>query len=210
MKKKPTGIVFCGILFLAIGLIWLSSIYQRSVWYQASKLTAKKSYAQVYRSAAGQSQRLKQVMVTSRRQPLPVERFMPKVYIIHFWMIACLELVCSLLYILAGVGLLRRYHFACPFVFYTLLGDLLLKMLVVSYHVYILLPLQKLFNTANLIFVYFKPNTTIVSQISVYLTGLKFLQPDFLAYALTYVLYVVSVWYYFTRPAIKAQFKRRQ
>lgn len=206
MNKKPTGIVVFGTFFLAVGLLWLGSICQCSLRYQTSPLTAKKSYAQLYRSAAGQSQRLSRAIATARRQPLAVDRFMPKAYIIHFWMIACWELVLSLLYILSGAGLLRRYRFACALVLSTLLGDLFLKILVVSHHLYILQPLKPLFNAADIMFVYFQPDAAFASQIRVYLTGLKFIQPGFLAYTLVYGFYVLGVWYYFTRPAIKARF----
>lgn len=197
MKKRSKTLTLFGILFLVIGLLWLAAIFIRC----QGCLPKKTTYPQVYRSAVKQYQRL-----TARLGPLSVKQYMPKAFIIHFWMIGCWELFCSLFYILSGIFVLRLYPFGRRFVLWTLLADLLLKGLIVSYQQFILVPLQAVFQKTNVMFTYFAPNASLNSQVSSYLTGIKLVQPHALYYAAVYGFYLLIVFFVFTRARVKNQF----
>jgi len=190
MKLKNEITVFFGILFLVIGILWLSAIFVRCQGYLPKK--KKITYTQVYQSSVKQYQR-----VTARLAPLSVKGYMPQAFIICFWAIGALEFFCAIFYLLAGIFVLRRYFFGARFVFYMLMADILLKILIVIYHQYILVPLKVIFRTSNIMFTYFIPGDDLISRIPFYLTGIKLVQPGFIYYLLFYIMYVSICFYVF-------------
>ena len=121
-------------------------------------------------------------------------------------MMAAWEVMCSLFYILAGISILRLYWWGDRFILSAVLMDVFLKVLIVTYQVFILSPLGAVFQKSNIMFTYFLPNEAVTSQISSYLTGIRLIQPDFLYYFLPYLVYLGVVFIFFTRSKVKQQF----
>ncbi len=198
MNRRSKALTGFGILFLVVGILWLVTIFIRCEGYLPKKKT---TYAGIYHSAVQRVERL-----TLRLSPLSVNQYMPHVFILHFWMMAAWEVMCSLFYILAGISILRLYWWGDRFILSAVLMDVFLKVLIVTYQVFILSPLGAVFQKSNIMFTYFLPNKAVTSQISSYLTGIRLIQPDFLYYLLPYLVYLGVVFIFFTRSKIKEQF----
>jgi len=182
IRKISGPAVFLGIFFLLVGISWMSVIGVRCRKQMPEK-EKKTGYAQIYERHYDR--------VTTLLSPLPVKRYMPKAYIIHFWTIVYWEFLCALLYALGGLFLLRAYSIACHFAFFALTADMALKALIASYQYFIILPLREVFQKSNIMFTYFMPDRSLTSEISFYLTGIKLAQPGALWYGLIYAVIIV-------------------
>ena len=131
-----------------------------------------------------------------------------KLYLKMFWLLVCLEVVCSSFYILAGVSVLRLYPGARLMVFLTLYLDILLKGMVITYMKHWAIPLESGLKGTNILVSYFSPGVSWQSSLSAYLTGIKLDQPQGALFLFVYLVYLFVCFYFFTRPAIKQQFTR--
>ncbi len=198
MKKSDGLITLFGVIFLVMGILWLSAIFVRYKVYfpkedkKVSVVKVKNTYAQIYQSSVKQYKR-----IAVHLAPFSVKSYMPKAFIIYFWVIGALEFVCAIFYLLAGIFVLRRYFFGAYFVFYMLITDILLKVLIVIYSHYILTPLKTIFRTSNIMFTYFTRGEDFISKVPLYLTGIKLVQPGFLYYLFFYLMYVSICFYVF-------------
>jgi len=182
-----------------IGFLWLACIFVRCEGYLPKKRTPT-TYSEIYHSAHKR--------LTIRLRPLSVSRHMPKAFILHFWTIACWELLCALAFFLSGYFLLRVDLYARYFAIYALGMDMILKILIVTYHHYVLTPLKAVFVKSNIMFTYFIPDLSPTSKISAHLTGIKLVQPEALYYAVPYIVFLLISFYFFTHPKMEKQFQR--
>ena len=207
MKTKSIGVNLFGLFFLILGLLWLNTIYQRSrilVSLKKVDITVKepKITAADYQSL---DKHMKSVFKGTSS-----DKNLAAVYINTFRTIAIAELICSLSYIVTGIALFRVYRFGRLLVFLTILLDVLLKVLIVTYHNFILLPIQNYYKTTNILQFYFKPIMGKFSQLSDYLSGFKLIQSDYLPYAILFSLYVVGTLTFFSRPGVVHHFSKKE
>jgi len=127
-----------------------------------------------------------------RIQDPPISRFLPKAFIDLFRVIAFLELSCALFYLLSGISLLRMYPFRRRLVALTLIADAALKALVVTYQMQVISPMKMIFQETNILIVHFTPDGSLVSQVSSYLTGMRFIQPGDFYYAVFYAVFLIG------------------
>jgi hypothetical protein len=179
-----------GILFFVIGAIWMAAIFIRCQKYMPQE-KKKISYTQIYQK---HHERLTVIL-----SPLSVKKYMPKVYIIHFWAIAYWEFICALLYLLSGIFLLRAYPAGRHLAFYALFSDIILKNLIVTYQYYVLAPLKPVFQSTNIMFTYFTSDAGFDSQISSHLTGIKLVQSGAIFFAISYGIYLLVCFYALSR-----------
>lgn len=182
MNKRSKTAITLGALFLAIGMLWLSAIFIRSDGYLLWKKTAQTQS----RNSAYQD-------LTGRLESLPIRKFLSEAFVVLFWVIACWELLCALLYLLSGISLIRAYPFRRQLTVLTLIADMILKSLIVAYQQLVILPLRNVFGEANILLAHFAPDGSFSSLVSVYLTGIKLIQPDALLYALFYAVLFIGL-----------------
>lgn len=189
MNKRSKAAITLGALFLAVGILWLSAIFIRSDGHLLWKKTAQ---TKEYRNT-GQ-------YLTSRLQDLPIRKFLSKAFIVLFWAITFWELACALLYLLSGISLLRSYPFGRQLAIFTIVADMILKSLIVAYQQLVILPLRNVFGEANILLAHFAPDGSFASQVSIYLTGIKLIQPNALYYAFFYAILFIGLLYAIAQP----------
>lgn len=198
MKEKSRVAKAYGALFLAIGILWLSAIFVRCEGF----LPRKKQHAFSYQKI--------QQQLTEYLEPLSLRKHVPKILIAQFWILAHWEFACAFFYLLSGLSLLRAYPFGRRFAAYTLMADIVLKTLIVTYQQFLLLPLRSIFQETNVMVMYFTPDAGLAAKGSSYLTGIKLIQPGAFYYGFFYALFLLVSIYVFTHPKMKEHFKKGQ
>jgi hypothetical protein len=207
MKITSKSIIFAGLFFLMFGVLWLTVIYNRA---KAALPEEKKSI--ISESPVATYHEMKETL----QQPSKIDRYVKKSlsakprksYITLFWIVAAVEVVCCFLYIFSGIAVLRLYPFSRFLVFLALYFDVLLKGMAMTYMNAYALPLAKALNGNNILSSYFLAQPSWSSTFSMYVTGLGFYQTNGALFLFVYLVYLFIVFYFFTRPKIKEQFKR--
>lgn len=179
MMKNKNILRIYGILFLTIGFVWMIAIPLRGEGPFFKK-----------KVRAGSFRKIQQEM-TERVKGHPVAKHIPDQYIYHFWALAGWEFVCALLYAVAGVALLRGYPWKRGLCAAVLTSDILLKLLIVSYHATVLQPLKKICQTVDILKMYLTPDGGAASVISSYLTGIRLVRPGALLYGVVYIAFLI-------------------
>lgn len=200
--KKPskTSAIFGG-LFLAIGILWLSVILIRCEvrFFKEKKRgddQVKVSYQKIEEKIA---KKLKEGKA-EEPQAFSLRKHLPRMFIMQFWLIAALEILCALLFLGAGIALLRGYPFKKRFVVAALIADMILKALIWTYQLCVLTPLSEIVESENILLMYFSPDATIESKISSVLSGSKLVQPGAFYYAGIYAVLWGLTFFIFTHP----------
>ena len=179
MKENVHIMRAYGVLFLVLGLVWLSVILVRGErpFFRKSTLSVRAL------------QKIQQELTVKLKGHL-VSRRIPKQYVYHFWALAGWEFICALCYLVAGVSLLRRYPFRRGLSAAALVSDAVLKFLIVSYHVSVLQPLKKICQTADILRMYLTPDAGAASTVSSYVTGIRLVRPGALIYGAVYIAFL--------------------
>ena len=214
MRRISKGVIFAGLFFLSLGVLWLGVIYKRA----KAALPAEQQAIFQSQSPAVTYQELKTEMKTALARPSVIDRYVketpvqssqppPKMYLKMFWLISVVEVVCCFLYILSGIFLLRLYPLARWCVFLTLYVDILFKGMMVTYMSYWAIPLESALRGKNILDSYFLSRLSGISAgLSSCVTGLKFYQPEGALFLFIYLVYLFANFYFFTRSSIKKQF----
>ena len=146
-----------GVLFFIIGLFWIFIIYQRSIIFlpEIKNPSSMHSVHSVRRIKVEIKQILKENPVIKTKLSSEKREF----YIIYFWIIILIELICSFTYLILGFTLMREYMFSHLIMIHTLFLDVLFKILVLFYHNNIAVELQKIFKSKNILISYFIPDS---------------------------------------------------
>ncbi len=197
MNRQLKVAIPLGILFLAVGVVWLSAIFIRCDVHRSWKkpVQSQRSSAEVDKKAPD-----------TTLKDLAIQEFLSKKHIALFWAIAYLEAVCALLYLLSGVSLLRGYPFRRELAMGALSADAALKVAVALYQQQVILPLKDIFKDTNVLLVHFAPDGSFASQVSVYLAGVKLIQPGWLCYAVAYAVLLLGLLGTLTHPKTKNYF----
>jgi hypothetical protein len=208
MKSASKGIVLLGLFFLILGTVWLKVIYIRA----KAGLPAGHNALIPQGSPAVAYRELKTDMQETLSRQSVIDRYAShrrdKTYVKLFWIIALVEVICSFLYIFAGIALLRLYHAGRLAVFLTLYFDVLFKSMVMVYMNYYALPLENVLQGQNILYSYFLPHPSWLSTFSTYVTGLGFYQPKGALFLFIYLVYLFGIFYFLTQPSIKKQFAK--
>ena len=194
MKKRSRIARIYGIVFLAIGLLWISAIVVRCGGFSLRKKEGAFSYQKIEEQLA------------EKIDHLIVGEYMPKIFIVYFRVIVCWEFACALFYLLAGFALLRAYPFRRYLGAGTVIADMLLKILIVAYQQYVLVPMKPVFQDMNILLIHFTPNTGQAAKISSCLVGIKLIQPGAFSYGFFYGLFLLAAFYVFSHPRMKKYF----
>ena len=194
MKKRSRMAQIYGIIFLAIGLLWISAIVVRCGGFLPRKKEGTFSYQKI------------EEQLTEKIDHLTVGEYMPKIFIVYFRVIVCWEFACALFYLLAGLALLRAYPFRLHLAAGTVTADLLLKILIVAYQQYVLVPMKPVFQDMNILAMHFTPNAGLAAKISSCLVGIKLIQPGAFSYGFFYGLFLLAAFYVFSHPRMKKYF----
>ena len=207
--NSRVGKIIYGVLFLAIGLLWLSVIYIRCDGYLPRKKAQEEASHQKIQEQL--TERLLEVeqMPMEHKRGFPLYKYVPKMVVLQFWAIACWELVCALLFLLSGIALLRGYPVMRHYAIYTLIADIILKTLVVTYHYCLLIPLKTIFDGKNILFMYFTPDDGLLSKASSYLAGVTLIQRGVFYYGFFYALFLIVSLGIFTHPKTKKYFQKK-
>lgn len=204
MKRKSKTAMALGGLFLSIGILWFSVIFIRCEGaLSRSKEGAKTSYQKI-------QEQLTERILEKKIKSFSLRKHSPKIFVIQFWTIAGTEVLCALLFFVSGLALLRGYPFQRKLAAGALMVDIFLKALILTYHHYILMPLKPVFDDKNILFMYFTPDGSLTSKISLWISGVKLLQkgPSSLYYALFYAVFMAGVIYVVTCPKMKKHFDK--
>ncbi len=185
MKQKSWVLDFLAVFFLLFGILWLVTIYNRCQVISPER--------QVHSGLRYSYSRMG-VMRTARSLASFSSHIRPA-HILYFWALASMEMMCSLLYIVGGFALFRRYKFGYSLSQYALWFDLLYKILTAAYMFLIAVPLQCLLkNSNNILLNYYLPDRSAFSDFSAFFSGLRFYYPEINFSVIVYSMYFIFVY----------------
>jgi hypothetical protein len=177
-KTIPRRAVILGLVFLLLGLAWAVSIYWRCTRISPKPMKVPASYTELERD----------IRATVRYHVIHSPYVKPY-HVICFLAVAGLELVCCFFYIFSGIAVLRWYPLVKMWVWGTLVLDVVFKLLVAAYMQFCAVPLAALTKNKNILVSYYMPDSSVWSQISLYLSGLKVFEPAGWPYIFLYLFY---------------------
>ncbi|MCR4337793.1 MAG: hypothetical protein NUV91_08325 [Candidatus Omnitrophica bacterium] len=206
MKTKSKGITFLGILFCLIGILWLGLIYQRGEPF----VPKKKNYWVEHPPTVSDYRELKKEMRQTLQEVqhpsvLPRKPYLRSSDVMSFWMLVSLELICSFLYILAGISLLRGHVLGRWTAITAIYCDIIFKVLIWIYVAYFMTTIPSM-GQENVVFSYFLSAKNGWACLASFLTGLKIYQPSGGIYLFTYLAYIFGCFHFLTRPKAREHF----
>lgn len=195
MKKSQTIVLGMAVVFVLWGLMWFVTIQKR-----LEVICPKPAIVQ----ALGEN-----TTSTSPAQPLipePKKVRSPHAKDYHFFLFETLtyaEYFLPILYVLAGIFILRQFVLSFSLAVVVLVADICFKILAVSYMAFCATPLSVLIRNPNVMYLYFTPDQTIYSEFSTIVTGLKLFSPGNIYFLIVYVFYFMFCFWLLAQPEVR-------
>jgi len=202
MKTRSAVMTGFALVFILLGTVWLVTIYRRCVTIvpQTRLVPSLREMLRPDRPEAAPEQPRE----TFKKFRSPHAKWH---YFTLFWVIAVLELIVAILFILAGLAVGRRYRKGARWVLAALLGDLVYKFLVGFYMYSHALPLAGLIRKPVSLVAYYMPDKNLFSGFSSFFSGIGFYPPQGnIINGIIYLVVLGACWVYFLRKDVQAFF----
>jgi len=200
MRTRGLSIFLIALVFMAVGVVWMGTIYERCLTIAPARRLLPSIDEILRRDQPPPGGSV--VTPVERRFRSPHARWY---YFAGFWAIAVFELIVAFLFVLGGWALLRRYRQAWRWAVLTLTADVTYKAMVIVYMHTCALPLSTLIKNPVSVIAYYQPDKTIFSVMSGFFSGLAFYPPqgNFLGGAV-YLMVMAGLFYWFSRDVVRA------
>jgi len=185
-------------IFILIGGFWTTSIYLRGKSFLPKE---RKVIFKSYSKAVDNADRIKNEMMEILHDEYTQERLTEK-GIVMMWMIIVFELFCGIMYLLAGLSLLRKYSFSQEVALLTISLDVVLKFALGIFQKYLFLQNSTSFVAKKIISDFFIPEGCIFPEGIRFLLGTSFFEMGISITCILYIVYVIVTIVFFTRGKI--------
>ena len=198
-------------LFAVIGIAWLLTIYFRCDYVLSKdRVTAVDQVVSSSKKLAPLIQEMSQTLERVEANPytnLKKERssHVKPLHIILFWIIACLEIICGLLYVASSAALWMSSSSSSKISLLTLVLDVVFKSAALLYMQFIAIPLSHMtWNHKNILTSYYVLEEKFVSKVGLWLTGLEMFKSDvYYVYIIICLIYFICSFYFFIKLKTK-------
>ena len=203
MKKQKLGLLIFAFLFMGLGIFWLMAIHHRCEVIYPTKAPKIATFPKVFAPVVPQQKKEELVLI---RFLSPHAKWY---HLLFFWTIALFEFLLGFLFVIVAFAILRSYRRGWIWVFTVLISDILFKCTVGLYMFLCAVPLARVTDNRNILLAYFKPDKSLYSTLSMYLSGMKMYPPyGQTINAVIYAALMLGCFYYFSRKDVQEGFRQ--